>query len=86
MASVEERFIKVVAESTKREPSEINSDTRFIEDLGLDSMDVVELIIAMEEEFGDDGDGGLEISDEDAQKFAKVSDAIDYLKTQGVSD
>lgn len=86
MASVEERFIKVVAESTKREPSEINSGTRFIEDLGLDSMDVVELIIAMEEEFGSDGDGNLEISDEDAQKFAKVSDAIEYLKSQGISD
>lgn len=86
MASVEDRVIKVVATSTKRDETNINLETRFVEDLDLDSMDVVELIIAMEEEFGSDGDSALEISDEDAQKFNKVGDAVEYLNKNGVAD
>ena len=53
---------------------EISSDARFIEDLGADSLDLVELIMALEEEFD------LEIPDEDAEKIGTVGDAVEYIK------
>lgn len=85
MATIEERVKKVTAETVKADPSTIKSDTRFVEDLGLDSMDVVELIIGMEEEFASD-DATLEISDEEAQKFTSIAEVVSYLKDKGFSD
>jgi len=83
MATVEERVIKVVTATTGRDDAEITAATKFVDDLGLDSMDVVELIISMEEEFSE---SNLEISDDDAQKFATVGDAVNYLKENGIKD
>jgi acyl carrier protein len=57
----------------------------FVEDLNADSLDLVELIMSMEEEFGKDGKT-LEISDEDAEKIVTVQDAVDYLKDLGIED
>ena len=85
MATIEERVIEVTAKTVNVDKGEIKAETRFVEDLGLDSMDVVELIINMEEEFGSD-DKQVEISDEDAQNFQKVQDVVDYLKGQGITD
>jgi acyl carrier protein len=57
----------------------------FVEDLNADSLDLVELIMSMEEEFGKDGKT-LEISDEDAEKIVTLQDAVDYLKDLGIED
>jgi acyl carrier protein len=56
------------------EEDEVTSEAKFIEDLGADSLDTVELVMAFEEEFG------LEIPDEDAEKIATVGDAVTYIK------
>lgn len=67
------RIRKVVAEQLGIEESKITEDADFRKDLGADSLDLVELIMTFEEEFGG------EISDEDAQKIATVGDAVDYI-------
>jgi len=63
----------IIVEQLKVSPEEVTREASFIEDLGADSLDLVELIMAMEEEFG------LEISDEDAEKIQTVQDAIHYV-------
>ena len=85
MATVEERVISATAKIVKVDPSTIKSDTKFVDDMGLDSMDIVDLIIEMEGEFGDNEEP-IEISDEDAEKFICIKDVVDYLKSKGVSD
>ena len=67
------------------EEDEVTETSSFIENLNADSLDLVELIMAFEEEFSTD-DVQLEISDEDAANIATVSDAVDYLKRHGVQD
>ena len=71
--SVDKRVIDIIVEQLKVSPEEVKVEASFIEDLGADSLDLVELIMAMEEEFG------LEISDEDAEKIQTVQDAIHYV-------
>ena len=71
--SVEQRVIDITVEQLKVSPEEVTLEASFIEDLGADSLDLVELIMAMEEEFG------LEISDEDAEKIQTVQDAVNYI-------
>ena len=71
--SVEQRVIDITVEQLKVSPEEVTLEASFIEDLGADSLDLVELIMAMEEEFG------LEISDEDAEKIQTVQDAVHYI-------
>lgn len=71
--SVLERVKKIVVEQLGVEESQVVSDAAFVEDLNADSLDLVELIMSLEEEFG------LEISDEDAEKIKCVQDAIDYI-------
>lgn len=56
------------------EESEVDIDTSFVDDLGADSLDIVELVMALEEEFG------LEIPDEDAEKIATIKDGVDYIE------
>ena len=73
MSSVEERVIKMVAEQLGVKEDDIQSGSSFVEDLGADSLDTVELIMALEEEFD------AEIPDEDAEKIATVEDAINYI-------
>ena len=64
---------KMVASQLGKPEDEISLESAFIEDLGADSLDLVELVMAMEDEFG------VEISDEDAQRIITVQDAIDYV-------
>jgi acyl carrier protein len=71
--SVEQKVIDIIVEQLKVSPEEVTLEASFIEDLGADSLDLVELIMAMEEEFG------LEISDEDAEKIQTVQDAVNYI-------
>ena len=85
MATVFERVQKIIAEQLGVEESEIKPETSFVDDLNADSLDLVELIMSMEEEFSNDG-STLEISDEDAEKIVTVQDAVDYLKDLGVED
>ena len=85
MATVLERVQKIVAERLGVEESAVVPDASFTEDLEADSLDLVDLILAFQDEFSTD-DNPIEISDEDAETLLRVSDAIDYLKARGVSD
>ena len=85
MPTVFERVRDITSEKLSVEIDEINLESSFTEDLNADSLDVVELIMAIEEEFGTD-DEPIEISDEDAEGIRTVQDAIDYLDANGVSD
>ena len=71
---VEERVKEIICEQLGVEEDEVTPNAKFIEDLGADSLDTVELVMAFEEEFN------LEIPDEDAEKIVTVSDAISYIK------
>lgn len=73
MASVAERVQAIIAEQLGVEEDKVNEEASFTEDLGADSLDQVELILALEEEFG------IEIPDEDAEKIHVVRDAIKYI-------
>ena len=70
---VEEKVKKVVAEKLSVELEEVVPEASFVDDLGADSLDLVELIMTMEEEFD------IDISDEDAEKMESVKDAMDYI-------
>ena len=72
--SVEERVKSIIVEQLGVDAEEVNAEASFVEDLGADSLDTVELIMAFEEEFG------VEISDDDAEKIRKVRDAVDYIE------
>ncbi len=83
MATLMERVQEVVAEKLSVDESEVVADASFTEDLNADSLDLVELIMAFEEEFSS-GDVELEISDEDAEGIQTVQQAVDYLLSKGV--
>ena len=83
--SLLEKVQSVVAEKLSVEESEVVPDASFTEDLNADSLDLVELIMAFEEEFSSD-DVQIEISDEDAEEITTVQAAIDYLRENGVGD
>ena len=85
MATVLDRVQTVVADKLGVDKAEVVPDASFTEDLNADSLDLVELIMAFEEEFSTDGNV-LEISDEDAENITNVQRAIEYLKEQGVQD
>ncbi len=72
--SIEERVKEIICEQLGVEETEVTPAAKFIEDLGADSLDTVELVMAFEEEFD------LEIPDEDAEKITTVGDAIQYIK------
>ena len=72
--SVEERVKSIIVEQLGVDADEVTADASFVEDLGADSLDQVELIMAFEEEFG------VEISDDEAEKIRKVKDAVDYIE------
>ena len=69
-----EKMIPIIAEQLNVNESEIKAESNFKDDLGADSLDIVELIMALEEEFD------MEIPDEDAEKIVSVSDVVDYIK------
>ena len=83
--SLIERVHSVVAEKLSVAEDEVIPDASFTEDLNGDSLDLVELIMAFEEEFSSD-DVQIEISDEDAEEITTVQAAIDYLRENGVED
>ena len=74
MATVDERVKKIIAEQLGVEEEEVTLEANFVEDLGADSLDTVELVMALEEEFE------IEIPDEDAEKILTVGKALDYIK------
>ena len=78
MATVFERVRKIIAEQLGAEEDDIKPNTSFVEDLNADSLDLVELIMSLEEEFSQGGQG-FEISDEDAEKIVTVQDAVSYI-------
>jgi acyl carrier protein len=83
MATTYERIRGLIVEQLGVEEDEVTVSASFVDDLNADSLDLVELIMSMEEEFGTDVEG-LEISDEDAEKIQSVQDAVDFLKEAGV--
>ena len=85
MGTVFERVQTVVADKLSVDSSEVVLEASFTEDLNADSLDLVELIMAFEEEFSTD-DNTLEISDEDAEALTTVGRAIEYLRAQGMED
>ncbi|HEY3248677.1 MAG TPA: acyl carrier protein [bacterium] len=74
MASAFDRVKGIVVEQLNVAPDEVTAEASFIEDLGADSLDVVELVMALEEEFG------VSIADEDAEKIVTVGDAVKYIE------
>ncbi|MBI4198816.1 MAG: acyl carrier protein [Chloroflexi bacterium] len=85
MPTVLERVQKIVADRLGVDEANVIPEASFIDDLNADSLDLVELIMAFEEEFSQDGDP-VEIPDEDAEKITRVQAAVDYLKNKGVKD
>ena len=79
MASIEERVRDLVVDQLGVSEDQVNPQASFIDDLGADSLDTVELVMAFEEEFG------IDIPDEDAEKMSSVGDAIKYLEENGKS-
>ncbi|MHA7840714.1 MAG: acyl carrier protein [Gammaproteobacteria bacterium] len=75
-ASVSDRVKHIIVEQLAVKEDQVNNDASFVDDLGADSLDTVELVMAFEDEFD------IEIPDEDAEKIATVQNAIDYIETQ----
>jgi acyl carrier protein len=75
MENIEQRVKKIIAEQLGVNEAEIKNESSFVDDLGADSLDTVELVMAFEEEFG------IEIPDEDAEKITRVKEAIDYIES-----
>jgi acyl carrier protein len=76
--NVGDKVKEIIVNELGVEPEKVTPQASFVEDLGADSLDTVELVMAFEEEFG------IEIPDEDAEKLQTVGDAINYLKEKGV--
>ncbi|MDO8690956.1 MAG: acyl carrier protein [Dehalococcoidia bacterium] len=85
MASVFERVKKLVVEQLGVDGEEVLPAASFIDDLNADSLDLVELIMSLEEEFSTP-EKPIEISDEDAEKIITVQDAVDYIKDLAIED
>ena len=85
MATIFERIKAIVVEQLGVEEAEVVPTASFVEDLGADSLDLVELIMSLEEGFSNPS-RKVEIPDEDAEKILTIQDAVDYLKDLGVED
>lgn len=79
MSSVQERVRKIIAEQLSVGEDQVTSEASFVDDLGADSLDTVELVMALEEEFE------IDIPDEEAEKIVCVQDAVDYIKSHAES-
>ncbi len=80
MASIEERVINIVAEQMDVDKSQLKRETSFVNDLGADSLDTVELVMELEDEFD------MSIPDEEAEKIQTIGDAVDYITKHGKSE
>ena len=78
--SIADKVTQIIAEQLTVDEKEVKPEASFTDDLGADSLDIVELVMAFEEEFG------IEIPDEDAEKIGKVSDAISYIEEHADED
>ena len=85
MATVFDRVKKIIVDQLGVEEKEVIPSAKFADDLGADSLDLVELIMAMEEHFSTPGQK-VEIPDSDAEKILTVEDAVNYIKRLGVQD
>ncbi len=85
MATIFERIGKIVVEQLGVGEKEVVLSANFVDDLGADSLDLVELIMAIEEEFSNSS-RKIKIPDEDAEKIVTVQDAVDYIKDLGIQD
>ncbi|MFC1951418.1 acyl carrier protein [Chloroflexota bacterium] len=85
MATIAERVKKIIVEQLGAGEDEVVPSANFVDDLGSDSLDLVELIMSLEEEFSDSS-RKIEIPDEDAEKIVTVKDAVDYIKDLGVEN
>lgn len=74
MAEIQERVKAIIADQLGVDEAEITSEASFVDDLGADSLDTVELVMALEEEFG------IEIPDEEAENISTVKDAVKYIE------
>ncbi len=72
--AIQDKITEIIVEQLGVKPEEVNAEASFVDDLGADSLDTVELVMALEEEFG------VEIPDEDAEKIQTVGDAIRYIE------
>ena len=75
MSAIEKRVKEIIVEQLGVNESEVAPEAKFVDDLGADSLDLVELVMALEEEYN------MEISDEDAEKILTVGDAIEYIQS-----
>ena len=73
--SIEEKVKSIIVEQLGVDPEEVTLEATFVNDLGADSLDTVELVMAFEEEFG------IEIPDEDAEKITRVKEAVEYIES-----
>ena len=85
MPSVLDRVRNVVVDRLGADESSVEPQSSFMDDLNADSLDLVELIMAFEEEFSD-GTEPLKISDEDAENIKTIQDAVDFIKSKGYTD
>ena len=85
MATIFDRVKKIIVEQLGVDEEDVVASASFVDDLGADSLDLVEMIMAFEEEFSTPTQK-VEIPDEDAEKIATVQDAVDYIKDLGVPD
>jgi len=79
MAAVDEKVKQIIVEQLGVDEGEVTPSASFVDDLGADSLDTVELVMAFEEEFG------IEIPDEDAEKITRVKEAVEYIDSHGKS-
>ena len=79
MATHEEKVKEIIVDQLGVDAEKVKSDARFVEDLGADSLDTVELVMAFEEEFG------IEIPDEDAEKIRTVNEAVEYIRSKATA-
>ncbi|HLQ86589.1 MAG TPA: acyl carrier protein [Salinisphaeraceae bacterium] len=75
MSNIQDRVQKIIAEQLSVSEDQVTAEASFVDDLGADSLDTVELVMALEEEFE------IDIPDEEAEKIIKVKDAVNYIKT-----
>ena len=86
MATVFDRVKELIVDQLGVDESSVSMEASFIDDLNADSLDLVELIMSMEEEFSPEDGDQIEISDDDAEKIRTVKDAVDFLLNAGIQD